>query len=37
MLSLFDSVILFDKKNGDDLIDINDLVFVLWLLLKLVY
>lgn len=35
MLSLF--VILFDKKNGDDLIDINDLVFVLWLLLKLVY
>lgn len=27
MLSLF-VVILFDKKNGDDLIDINDLVFV---------
>lgn len=26
MLSLY--VILFDKKNGDDLIDINDLVFV---------
>lgn len=26
MLSL--CVILFDKKNGDDLIDINDLVFV---------